>query len=219
MARKYLQRLSYTEIEKASTKKLQSYYSDLRDIYKKQTERYKKSYPDMAWQFEPPEKGKVVGGPLYYYTIAERKQLPYLKGQSAEVLRRDLERATKELSQLIIQRTETGQIITDTGYNIPSIAFQKAKISERDRKTLKSLHDAGYEHISKSTLKNFGRFMDAMRTQYGKKLPNSDKIAEFFDSLKYNTKRKATYDLVSLWEEFKNNGYQPDNGNMDLFST
>lgn len=212
MAKKYLQRLSYTEIEKASTKKLQSYYSDLRDIFQKQIKRLYKRSPEKAEPY-------MSGGPMYFGKLSERKTLPYLKGQSADVLRRDLERATKELSELIIQRDASGRIITDTGYNIPSIAFQKAKISERDKKTLESLHAAGYEHISRSTLKNFGRFMDAMRTQYGKKLPNSDIIAEFFDSLKYNTKRKATSDLVSLWEEFKNNGYQPDNGNMDLFST
>ena len=212
MARKFLQRLSYSQIEKASTKELRSYYSDLRDIFKKQITRLAQKFPEQARKYQP-------GGPLYFGTIAERKQLKYLQGQSPEVLRRDLERATKELSELIIQRDKSGEIKTDTGYNIPSIAFKKAQAKERNDAMINALHSAGYEHISKSTLKNFGRFMDRMRQQYGKKLPNSTLVVEFFDSLKYNTKRKATQDLVNLWQEFEKNGYEPNDGNEDLFST
>ena len=212
MARNYLKRLSFSEIEKASTRELRSYYSNLRDIFQKQIKRLSVHSPDYAEKYQR-------GGPLYFGTIAERKKLPYLKGQSADVLRRDLERATKELSQLTIQRSKTGSILTNTGYNVPSIAFRRAKAKERDTAVVAALHDAGYEHISRSTLKNFGKFMDAMRSQYGKKLPNSELMAEFFDNLKYNTKRKATADLIALWEDYQNNGYEPDNGNEDLFST
>ena len=212
MARKFLQRLSYSQIEKASTKELRSYYSDLRDIFKKQITRLSQKSPEQARKYQP-------GGPLYFGTLAERKQLPYLRGQSSEVLRRDLERATKELSELIIQRDISGKIITDTGYNVPSIAFRKAQARERNEAMITALHSAGYEHISKSTLKNFGRFMDQMRLQYGRKLPNSTLMVEFFDSLKYNTKRKSVSFIAELWEDYKNNGYEPDNGNEDLFST
>ena len=212
MARKFLQRLSYSEIEKASTKELRAYYSDLRDIFKKQITRLAQKFPSEAKNYQP-------GGPLYFGTLAERKQLKYLQGQSPEVLRRDLERATKELSELIIQRDKLGKIKTDTGYNVPSIAFRKAQAKERNEAMIKALHSAGYEHISRSTLKNFGRFMDQMRIQYGKKLPNSELMAEFFDSLKYNTKKRATSELVQLWEEFQKNGYEPNDGNEDLFST
>lgn len=212
MARKFLQRLSYSQIEKASTKELRSYYSDLRDIFKKQITRLSQKSPEQARKYQP-------GGPLYFGTLAERKQLPYLRGQSSEVLRRDLERATKELSELIIQRDISGKIITDTGYNVPSIAFRKAQARERNKAMITALHSAGYEHINKSTLKNFGRFMDQMRLQYGRKLPNSTLMVEFFDSLKYNTKRKSVSFIAELWEDYKNNGYEPDNGNEDLFST
>ena len=212
MARKFMRRLSYSEIEKASTKELRSYYSDLRDIFKKQITRLAQRSPEQARKYQP-------GGPLYFGTLAERKKLKYLQGQSPEVLRRDLERATKELSELIIQRDKSGKIKTDTGYNVPSIAFRKAQQKERDTAMIKALHNAGYEHISKSTLRNFGRFMDQMRMQYGKKLPNSTLLVEFFDSLKYNTKRKATQDIVDLWQEFEKNGYEPNDENEDLFST
>lgn len=212
MARKFLQRLSYSQIEKASTKELRSYYSDLRDIFKKQITRLAQKSPEQARKYQP-------GGPLYFGTLAERKQLKYLQGQSLEVLRRDLERATKELSELIIQRDKSGKIITDTGYNVPALSFRKAKVRERDNAIVEALHNFGYLHISRSTLKNFGRFMDQMRIQYGKKLPNSELMAEFFDSLKYNTKKRATAELFQLWEDYQKNGYEPDNGNEDLFST
>lgn len=212
MARKFLPRLSYSEIEKASTKELRAYYSNLRDIFRKQIIRFAKKYPEQARKYQP-------GGYLYFGTLEERKQLKYLRGQPPEVLRRDLERAIKELSGLIIQRDKSGAINTDTGYSVPSIEFKKAKQKKRDAFVIKSLHNAGYKHISKSTLKNFGRFMDQMREQYGKKLPNSDLMVEFFDSLRYDVKRISTSFLVDLWKDFEKNDYKPDVTNESLFST
>ena len=211
MARNYLRRYSYSELEHLSSKELRSYYSNLRDIFQKQIKRYAVKYPEQAAKYQK-------GGFLYYPTIAERKKLPYLKNQSEEVQRRDLIRASKELSQLTLQR-QNGKILTDVLYNVPSVAFRKAKAKERDSAIVNTLHEHGYEHISKSTLKNFGKFMDEMRSQYGKKLPNSTLMAEFFDNLKYNTKRKSTSFVVELWEDYKNNGYQPSYGSEDLFAT
>ena len=56
-----------------------------------------------------------------------------------------------------------------------------------------------------------------MRNRYGSKNPVSEEQAEFFDSLKYNTKRKSTQTLVDLWEDYVNNDYAPDESNIDLF--
>ena len=126
----------------------------------------------------------------------------------------------QELTELTPRKnTRTGYFETSSGLFIPSVSYQRQVRKERDEAMVNALHNAGYEHIQKSTLKNFGRFMDAMREKYGKKLKQSIIIAEFFDNLKYNVKKKATADLVSLWQEFEENGYKPDSDNVNLFAT
>lgn len=180
-------------------KELRKEYTRLRDIFQKRVKRassagYKQAQPYLKGNF------------AYVPTLKERKDLPYLKGASPEVLLRDLQFRVKELTRLV-------------GEKVVSISGYRKKISERDKAVLTALRNAGYEHITKSTLGKFGNFMDAMRDKYGKKLPNSEEMVEFFDNLKYNTKRKSTEDLVKLWEDFEKNGYEPDNGNQDLFAT
>lgn len=216
--RKYVPK-SFSEIEKMSDRELQHYYVTVRDVFRKQVMRFAKVNPQKAsyYQLEGvPEPGK-----RYYPTLSERKVNPprYLIGQSEDVYKRDLVRMAQELTELTPRKGSSGYFETSRGLYIPSIQYQRQKTKERDNAVVEALHNAGYLHISMSTLKNFGAFMDAMREQYGKKLPDSILIAEFFDSLKYNTKKKATADLISLWEEFKNNGYKPTDENYNLFST
>lgn len=208
MARNYLQKIGYYGIEKLTDKELRKYYSSLRDIFQKQTKRLESVSPKEAKAFRP-------GGISYFGTIAEQKE----KVSTAEELRRMLIKSAQALEGLTITRTKTGRIVTDTSYSVPSLAFKKAKISARDQAVLDSLHNSGFEHISKSTLKAFGNFMDEMRKQYGKRLPDSIIVAEFFDSLKYNSKTKGTSFLMDMWEDFKNNGYNPPKEQVNLFST
>lgn len=208
MARNYLQKIGYYGIEKLTDKELRKYYSSLRDIFQKQVKRLEKVNPKKA-------KPYIPGGISYFGTIAEQKE----KASTAEELRKQLIKSAQALEGLTISRTKTGKIITDTAYSVPSLAFKKAKISDTNKAILKALKSHGWEHISASSLKNFGRFMDSMRKQYGKKLPDSIIIAEFFDSLKYDTKHKSTDFLMKLWEEFKNNGYNPTDETVDLFAT
>ena len=213
-SRKYVPK-TFSEIEKLSEKELRKYYTTVRDVFQKQIKRYAQSSPEKAKIYQQ-------GGYRYFRTLTELKTNPpkYLIGQSPEVLRRDLVRMAQELTELTPRRdVKTGYFETSAGLFIPSIQYQRQRKREQQEALVEALQNAGYEHISKSTLKNFGNFMDAMREQYGKKLPNSIIIAEFFDSLKYNTKRKATSDLLSLWEDFKRNGYKPDSGNVSLFAT
>ena len=180
-------------------KALRREYTRLRDIFQKRVKRG-------AEQGLKTSQLYLKGQYGYIPTLKEREQLPYLRGQGAEVMKRDLQFRLQELKRLV-------------GEGIGSISRSIKMTRERDEAVLTALSNAGYEHITKSTLKNFGRFMDAMREQYGKKIPNSEEMAEFFDSLKYNTKRKSTAFLVKLWEEYQNNGMEPDYGSQDLFST
>ena len=215
--REFLKRKSFSEVEKLSYKEARKYYTSLRDIFHKQIKRLEKVYPEKARPY-------LKGGLEYMPTLGEHPSLKYLKGSNKEVLHRDLIMRIKLLTELT-RRDNLGDL---GGYEKPSIlgirAINKSKekrllFALRDAKTIKTLNEHGYSHITKSTLKNFGRFMDQMRQQYGKRLPNSEEMAEFFDSLKYNTKRKSTSFLVQLWEDYKNNDYEPDNGNVDLFAT
>lgn len=180
-------------------KEMRKEYTKLRDIFQK---RVKRAAAQGYRQAAPYLKGNYG----YIPTLKEQAQLPYLKNVGPEVKNRDLEFRLNELRRLVSE-------------GVSSIRRQVQLSRERDTAVIQALRNAGYEHITQSTLKSFGRFMDQMREQYGKRLPNSEEMAEFFDSLKYNTKRKSTSYLVQLWEDYKNNDYEPDNGNVDLFAT
>lgn len=183
----------------AEEKALRREYTRLRDIFQKRIKRGAEHGLKSSQLYLKGQYG-------YIPTLKEREQIPYLKGQNSEVMKRDLQFRVKELERLVSE-------------GVGSISRSLRLTRERDKTVLTALSNAGYEHITKSTLKNFGKFMDAMREQYGKKLPNSEEMAEFFDSLKYNTKRKSTAFLVNLWEEYQKNGMEPDYGSQDLFST
>lgn len=213
MARNYFKPKTFSEIEKMPERELRSYYTSVRDIFRKQIQRLKKTNPKRA---------EIYTEEKFYPKLSTRRTNPpeYLKGASVEVFHRDLIRLAQTLTNLIPRRDTSGKIVvSELGYSIPSRAYELAREKSINKKIVESLKKSGYEHISQSQLKKFGQFMDAMRDKYGKKLPNSETMAEFFDSLKYNTKRKSTEDLVKLWEDFEENGYEPDNGNQDLFAT
>ena len=152
MARKYLTRVGYYGIENLGEKELRKYYSSLRDIFEKQTKRFEAKFPEKARPYRP-------GGASYFGKIAELKE----EYKDQESFIRAIRKKTQALEELTISRTKTGKIVTDTLYNIPSLSFRSAKISARDKNILDTLHESGFEHISKSTLKNFGNFMDEMR--------------------------------------------------------
>ncbi len=180
-------------------KAIRKEYTRLRDIFQKRIKRALKHGLKEAKLYEKGQYG-------YIPTLKERLDLPYLRGQNKEVLFRDLEFRVEELTRLVNE-------------GIGSLSRSAELTRERDKAVLKALSNAGYSHITISTLKHFGRFMDAMRKQYGKKIRNSEEMVEFFDSLKYNTKRKSTAFLVQLWEDYIKNGIEPDYGGQDLFNS
>lgn len=213
MARNYFKPKTFSEIEKMPERELRSYYTSVRDIFRKQIIRLKKTNP---------QKAEMYSEEKYYPTLSSRRTNPpnYLKGASAEVFHRDLIRLAQTLTDLIPRRDTSGKmIVSELGYSLPSKEYERERQKLINKKIVKSLKESGYEHIPQSQLKKFGRFMDQMRKQYGKKIPDSDTMAEFFNNLTYATKRKSLNTIVSLWEEYKNNGYQPTYGSQDLFST
>lgn len=205
MARKFSTRKTFSEISMMSMPELRKEYTVLRDIFQKRVRRMYNAGIQEA-------KDYMRGGEMYVPKLSERPLLrPFLQLPGVDQ-RAALVYEVQLLNKLVGSR-ERGLPAAGTF----SITGKKREAVNVNDKILKTLHESGYEHITKSTLKKFGRFMDAMRQQYGRKLPNSAEMAEFFETLKYNTKRKSTSFLVDLWKDFEKNGYEPDYGNRDLF--
>lgn len=200
---------TFSEIESWGLKQTTTYYSNLRDILHKQIERFGTKYPEQAKIYKS-------GGYLYQPKVKEIHAQYGVYG--AEAVRR-------EMQFRIVDMLNWTSPVEVEGYRRPSLKSYakdrriKEKALESALKSIQTLRGRGYEHIKKSTIKKFGQFMDQMRVQYGKKLKNSEEMVEFFDSLKYNTKRKSTQFIVNLWKEFEKNGYEADESNYDLFST
>lgn len=207
MARKFTQRKSFTSINAMTEAQLRKEFTTMRDIFQKRVKRLAASGSKKAEPFLP-------GGYREIPTLKQMYGSDYSKGLTAAQRVEMLRTEVKDLANLLGRR-EQGRIV-GTEFSISALMLKRKAYDEQ---IVNSLHNAGYEHISKSTLRNFGKFMDAMRTQYGKKLPNSEEMAEFFDSLKYNTKKRSTQFIVDLWTEFEKNGYEPDHGNQDFFAT
>lgn len=194
---------TFASIDKMSYAELRSTYSNLRTIFNKRVNRAVAAGLGAARAYS-------VGGVREFPKLVNRFAARGEQGLAVEDRARALGYDIKELVNLLQGGYSSAPI---------SITQVRERAKSRDQQIISSLHDAGYEHIQKTTLRQFGRFMDAMREQYGRKLPNSEEMAEFFDSLKYNTKRRSTQYIVDLWREFERNGYQSDNGNTDLFAT
>ena len=203
MAKRARKQLSFTQIDTLSESELRKEYTVMRDIFTKRIGRLSKAYPSRAAPYQP-------GGWAYVPTLKEIAQKPYMKYGGAEQRTADLRFRVKELTNLL------GENINEVPLSIKGIKAQK---KGRQEAVVKALKEAGYEHISKSTLRNFGRFMEAMRTQYGMKNPMSEEQVEFFNSLKYKTKRYGAARIKALWEDFVKNGFQSDDTNADLFAT
>ena len=199
----------FSEIQSWGLKQTTTYYSNLRDIFQKQIYRFSTKYPEMASIYQ---KGGYAFQPLVKDI---QKQF---SGYGAEAVRR-------EMQFRIMDMLNWTSPVEVEGYKRPALKSYardrrvKEKALESALKSIQTLRGRGYEHIKKSTIKKFGQFLDQMRLQYGKKLKNSEEMVEFFDSLKYNTKRKSTQFIVDLWKEFEKNGYEADESNYDLFST
>lgn len=194
---------TFSKIDTMSYAEARATYSNLRTIFNKRVKRAVKYGVEAAEEYSE-------GGAFFFPKLKDRFISRGERGLSQDDQKLALQYNIKELVNLL-----------KGGYAAEPISITQVKQREREQmeQMIGKLHYAGYEHIQKSTLKNFGRFMDKMRQQYGWRLPQSEEMAEFFESLKYNTKRRSTQFIVDLWREFEKNGYQPDYGNQDLFAT
>lgn len=202
MARNYARIPDISDVSWMTTKQLRETYSQMRDIFHKRVGRMAAKGLSMAKTYQK-------GGYGYVPTLKERGQMA--AGRSAAEERRALEHDVIEL------RNKVGAS-GDTTYGQVSLRARREAIKERNAVIVESLKKAGYLHISKTMIPKFGRFMDEMRKMYGKKLPNSEEMAEFFNNLKYNQKRKSLSYIVELWKEYEANGYKFPDEPEDLYS-
>lgn len=203
MARNFSVIPSFSDVSKMSYGELRKEFTTLRDIFQKRIKRLAATGNKQA--------NAMLKGPAAIPTLKELANKPYMKNATPSMLHDAVLRETEQLINLI------GPTSGTVAAGVPSIIGLRKQRKERDNAMVEKLREAGYEHISKTNLKKFGQFMDEMRSRYGAKNPVSEEQAEFFDSLKYNTKRKSTQTLVDLWEDYVNNDYAPDESNVDLF--
>lgn len=193
--------MSYSDIEALGESQLRKTYRDYQRIFSKRVERLAAAgYGNLVRPYRK-------GGFNYIPSISKRKTT----GMTKEEKIRDLRMGVKELVTLL-----TGGDSASVGLSISAIKKTKRENDARIRDAFKA---SGFKHVSRSMVKKFGRFMDAMRAEYGKKLPNSDMMVAFFDSLKYETKRMSLDKIVDLWHKYEANGYAPSEDNIDLFRT
>ena len=203
--RKYTSRKTFSELESLSYADLRKEYTIMRDIFQKRIKRMTAAGIKSA---EPYSDGGYAEIPTLANLAARRG----LQSNDPSVMRGAVLMEAKELTNLLGKR-EGGRITAGT----LSIQGQEKKWIEA-AKIVEGLKAGGKEHISRSQLRKFGRFMDEMRSRYGEKNPGSERQAQWFDSLKYNTKRMRLDKLQDMWERYEQNGYQIPDGDIDLYS-
>ena len=142
-----------------SESQLRKEYSTMRDIFKKRIERLQKFGSAKAEPYLP-------GGYREKKTLAELYQEPFMLGKSKTIQVEYLRTEVKELTNLL-----QGTGLKEDQLSVSGVLARRKQTTDAITAMIKKFHEKEHgKHISKSTLKNFGRFMDAMRQQYGKSL-------------------------------------------------
>lgn len=204
--RTYTKRPTFKELEAMSYSQLRKEYTTMRDIFQKRIKRMSNIGIEAAQPY-------LEGGYAFIPTIRDLASRRGIQNLGPEGLHRAILMEAKELVNLLGQRSE-GRITTGTF----SLEGMRQKQKTNTEKILESLQSNGKKHITKSTLKKFGKFMDAMRGQYGKKNPGSEREALWFESLKYDTKRMGLKKIKEMWERYEANNYQPPKQDIDLYA-
>ena len=208
MARNFLRVPSFEQLNQMSLSEVSKTYTGLRDIFRMRMIRLAPTGNAEARAFV---QGTMSAGK----TISEIKSRKYLQGADNEAIRQALLREAQDVINLL-GAPSGGYGATSSSLSVLGI---RAKRREQNQALSDALSERGWEHISPGMMKRFGDFMDAMRQEYGYKLRQSILVVEFFDSLKYNSKRMKTDSLIDLWKEFEANDYKPNHENAYLFRT
>ena len=174
-----LAELQRTDLSTLSYADLRSAYTAYRDVMKKRIDRLAEGSEAQQKYARPYQKG----GSKQLYRLSELDQLRR-KNWTEDELRRELLMRTKEL-----QLQTKSPRLSITGW------------ADIEKRTISSLHRAGYHNINKGNIKNFGKFMERMREAFGNKIFPSDEAAELFDSTKGEAADMPESELLAIIED------------------
>lgn len=194
MARKKLEEYRGRDLSGLSLRELRSAYTTYRDAMIKNAKRLAKGTAAQR------EYARVL---LDYENIHNPKGLKTLKmidsfvrpGWTKETYRRDMLKRVQEL-----QKLEQSPRYSLSGWK------------EIEKRTIKSLREAGYD-ISSKNIKKFGEYMERLRSAFGNKIFPSDLAAEKFSETQGEVADLDTDTLVSMI-----NDLNIANGGVDLFA-
>ena len=175
----------------ASISDLRKAYTAFRDVMEKRVKRLAAGTESQQAYASPCLKG----GSKELLKLEQLDQLPR-EGWSPEQIRREMEFRVKELQLL-----ESSERLSLAGW------------TRIEKRTLESLHRAGYKNITKKNLKQFGIFMERMRALFGNKIFPSDEVAELFDTAQGEDGEVDEIELLSILEDL---GAEVDG--VDLFA-
>lgn len=179
-----------------STADLRKAYTQMRDIWQKRLGRMKARNVEEARDY-------LEGGYKEILRLDQLAARPGIAQEGPEVLHGAILAEAKNLVNLLGERKD-GKIAP----GVLSLSGLEAMHKTNEQAILETLHAKGKAHISKTQLRKFGRFMEAMRKQYGKKNPGSEAEAKWFDGLKYSAKRIRLSELEEMYQRYVDNDYQ-----------
>lgn len=180
------------ETSTASLADLRSAYTALRDVMQKRISRLAKGTEAQQAYVRP----YLPGGYKELKTLGQLKELPR-QGWRPELVRREMEMRVKELQ--ILEQSPRASL---SGWK---------KIEKR---TIESLHKAGFKNINSKNIKQFGNFMEKMRGLFGAKFYPSDEVAELFETAASEDSQMDETELLGILEDL---GADVDDG-VDLFA-
>lgn len=144
----------------ASLSDLRSAYTALRDVMQKRVRRLAEGTEAQQAYVRP----YLPGGSKELKTLGQLKELPR-QDWTPEQVRREMEMRVKELQ--ILEQSPRSSLS----------GWQKI-----EKRTIESLHKAGFKNINSKNIKKFGNFMEKMRGMFGTKFFPSDEVAELFET-------------------------------------
>ena len=194
MARKKVSEYRGKDLSGLSLKELRSAYTTYRDAMMKAAKRLSKGTASQK------QYANVL---LDYENIHNPKGLKTLKmidsfvrpGWTEETYRRDMLKRVQEL-----QKLEQSPRYSLSGWQ------------DIEKRTIKSLQEANY-NITAKNIKQFGEYMERLRSAFGDKIFPSDLAAEQFSNSQGEVAKLDTDTLVSMI-----NDLNIANGGVDLFA-
>ncbi len=152
------------DADTASMSELKKAYTALRDAFVKQRDRLAAG-TEAQQEYAAP----FLAGGSQEWKVAKLSQITgreyWKRGLDAKAQQREMKLRVEEL-QILVE----------------SPRYSLSGWREIEKRTVSALQEHGYENITKSNLKQFGVYMEAMRDLYGEQFFPSAEVAEAYES-------------------------------------